>query len=87
MIGHLLGGAGAVEAVITLLALRDGILPPTINYDTPDPECDLDYCPNEAVPVGGGLRPVQLLRVRRPQRHALLRREAIDQRRRPAAWA
>ena len=51
MIGHLLGGAGAVEAVITLLALRDGILPPTINYDTPDPECDLDFCPNEAVPV------------------------------------
>ncbi|MFO7610200.1 MAG: beta-ketoacyl-ACP synthase II [Candidatus Krumholzibacteriia bacterium] len=49
MIGHLLGGAGAVEAVITVLALRDGILPPTINYRTPDPECDLDYCPNEAV--------------------------------------
>ncbi|MBE0566344.1 MAG: beta-ketoacyl-ACP synthase II [Krumholzibacteria bacterium] len=49
MIGHLLGGAGAVEAVVTLLALRDGILPPTINYRTPDPECDLDYCPNEAV--------------------------------------
>ncbi len=49
MIGHLLGGAGAVEAVITLLALQDGILPPTINYDTPDPECDLDYIPNEAV--------------------------------------
>jgi 3-oxoacyl-[acyl-carrier-protein] synthase II len=49
MVGHLLGGAGAVEAVITLLALREGILPPTINYETPDPECDLFYCPNEAV--------------------------------------
>lgn len=49
MIGHLLGGAGAVEAVITTLALREGILPPTINLETPDPECDLHYCPNEAV--------------------------------------
>lgn len=49
MVGHLLGAAGAVEAAATVLALRDGILPPTINYQTPDPECDLDYCPNEAV--------------------------------------
>ncbi len=49
MIGHLLGAAGAVEAVITTLALNEGILPPTINYETPDPECDLFYCPNEAV--------------------------------------
>ncbi len=49
MIGHLLGAAGAVEAVITTLALKEGILPPTINYNTPDPECDLFYCPNEAV--------------------------------------
>jgi len=49
MIGHLLGAAGAVEAVITTLALKEGILPPTINYTTPDPECDLFYCPNEAV--------------------------------------
>ncbi|MCP4573174.1 MAG: beta-ketoacyl-ACP synthase II [bacterium] len=49
MVGHLLGGAGAVEAAATLLALGEGILPPTINYTTPDPECDLDYCPNEAV--------------------------------------
>ncbi|MCP4290447.1 MAG: beta-ketoacyl-ACP synthase II [bacterium] len=49
MIGHLLGAAGAVEAVITTLALKEGILPPTINYETPDPECDLFYCPNEAV--------------------------------------
>ncbi|MFH2051615.1 MAG: beta-ketoacyl-ACP synthase II [bacterium] len=49
MIGHLLGAAGGVEAVITCLALREGILPPTINQEKPDPECDLDYCPNEAV--------------------------------------
>jgi 3-oxoacyl-[acyl-carrier-protein] synthase II len=48
MTGHVLGGAGAVEAVFSILALRDQILPPTINYETPDPECDLDYVPNEA---------------------------------------
>ncbi len=48
MTGHLLGAAGALEAVFTILAMRDGIIPPTINYETPDPECDLDYVPNEA---------------------------------------
>ncbi len=48
MTGHLLGGAGGLEAGITVLALRDQMIPPTINYDTPDPECDLDYVPNTA---------------------------------------
>ncbi len=48
MTGHLLGGAGGLEAAITILALRDQILPPTINYTNPDPECDLDYVPNTA---------------------------------------
>jgi 3-oxoacyl-[acyl-carrier-protein] synthase II len=48
MTGHLLGGAGGLEAGISVLAIRDQILPPTINYETPDPECDLDYVPNHA---------------------------------------
>jgi 3-oxoacyl-[acyl-carrier-protein] synthase II len=46
--GHCLGAAGAVEAIFSILALRDGVLPPTINYEFPDPECDLDYIPNVA---------------------------------------
>jgi 3-oxoacyl-[acyl-carrier-protein] synthase II len=46
--GHLLGGAGGVEAIFTALTLKNGIIPPTMNYETPDPECDLDYVPNVA---------------------------------------
>ena len=48
MTGHLLGAAGVVEAIFSILAIRDGVAPPTINYHTPDPECDLDYVPNTA---------------------------------------
>jgi 3-oxoacyl-[acyl-carrier-protein] synthase II len=48
MTGHLLGGAGGLEAGISVLALRDQIIPPTINQDVPDPQCDLDYVPNAA---------------------------------------
>jgi 3-oxoacyl-[acyl-carrier-protein] synthase II len=49
--GHCLGAAGAVEAIFSTLALSEGMLPPTINYEYPDPECDLDYIPNEARPA------------------------------------
>lgn len=49
MLGHLLGAAGAVEAVATVLTIKNGIIPPTINYETSDPECDLNYVPNEAI--------------------------------------
>ncbi len=51
MTGHMLGAAGGAEAIFTLLALRDQVAPPTINYDTPDPDCDLDYVPNVARPM------------------------------------
>ena len=48
MMGHLIAAAGATETIVCLLAMRDGVLPPTINYENPDPDCDLDYIPNEA---------------------------------------
>jgi 3-oxoacyl-[acyl-carrier-protein] synthase II len=48
MVGHSFGAAGAVESVATLQSLREGVIPPTINYETPDPECDLDYVPNQS---------------------------------------
>jgi 3-oxoacyl-[acyl-carrier-protein] synthase II len=49
MTGHLLGASGAIEFVASVLALRDGIIPPTINYEDPDPDCTLNYTPNTAV--------------------------------------
>lgn len=48
MMGHLIAAAGSVEAITCLLSIRDGVIPPTINYRTPDPNCDLDYVPNAA---------------------------------------
>lgn len=49
MTGHLLGAAGGIEAIATCLAIKEGIVPPTINYEVADEECDLDYTPNKAV--------------------------------------
>ena len=51
MMGHLIAAAGVSEMIVCLLAMRDSILPPTINYENPDPACDLDYVPNEARPA------------------------------------
>ena len=74
-IGHLLGAAGAVEAIATLLALRDRIAPPTLNYEEPDEGLDLDYVPREARPLANGDaradRHLQRVRIRRAQRGAL----------------
>ena len=49
MTGHMLGAAGAVELIATTLAIKESMIPPTINYYTPDPECDLNYVPNKAI--------------------------------------
>ena len=48
MIGHTLGAAGALESIVCVKAIQEGIIPPTINYEEPDPDCDLDYVPNKA---------------------------------------
>jgi 3-oxoacyl-[acyl-carrier-protein] synthase II len=48
MLGHLIGCAGAAEALVCIMSIRHGVIPPTINYEHPDPECDLDYVPNVA---------------------------------------
>ena len=68
MMGHTFGAAGAIEAIMCALALRDGVLPPTINYREPDPECDLDYVPNEARAGAGRRRALERDGPRRPQR-------------------
>ena len=67
MTGHLLGGAGGLEAAITVLALRDQIVPPTMNLDHPDEGCDLDFVPHTARKVEHGIRHVELVRLRRNQ--------------------
>ena len=51
MTGHMMGATGALEAIFCIQAIRTGVLPPTINLQTPDPECDLDYVPNRARPA------------------------------------
>ena len=68
MTGHLLGAAGGLEAVVIALTLARGIVPPTINLDTPDPQCDLDFVPNQARTRRFEGRAVELVRVRRTQR-------------------
>jgi 3-oxoacyl-[acyl-carrier-protein] synthase II len=50
-LGHLIGAAGSIEAIVTVLAIQNNLLPPTINLRTPDPQCDLDYVPNAARPA------------------------------------
>ena len=49
MTGHLLGAAGAIESVISILAIKNSVIPPTINYENPDPDCDLNYVPNQSI--------------------------------------
>ena len=70
MTGHLLGGAGGIESVFTVLALHHQVSPPTINIFNQDPECDLDYCANTARDMKIDVRGEEQLRLRRHQRHA-----------------
>ena len=70
MTGHLLGAAGGLEGGITALAIKHQVIPPTINYETPDPECDLDYVPNQKRAGEDRLRAVELVRLRRHERRA-----------------
>ena len=78
MTGHLLGGAGAVEMAACALAIRDCVIPPTINLENPDPECDLDYTPNVAREKKVRVVVKQLVRLRRPQRHARSRHRSFE---------
>ena len=68
MHGHLIGGTGAVELLACIMALRDGVIAPTIGYEEPDPECALDVVPNERARGAGRCRAVECLRLRRAQR-------------------
>ena len=70
MTGHLIAAGGAVEAIACLLAIRDGVVPPTINLDDPDADCDLDYVPHAARDRAVDVAHVQQLRLRRPEHHA-----------------
>ena len=75
MTGHMMGATGALEAIFCALAIRDGVIPPTMNYQTPDPECDLDYVPNQArqMPASGSNQQcLWLWRAQRRTRHSAL---------------
>ena len=67
MMGHLIAAAGSVEAIVCLLTIRDGVVPPTINLDHPGPDCDLDYIPHVARRKDGRRRALEQLRLRRPE--------------------
>ena len=77
-IGHLLGAAGSVEAIFSILAIRDGVVPPTLNLDNPSPSCDIDLVPKQAKEAQGDLRALQFLRLWRHQRLADLCRAALS---------
>jgi len=68
MIGHAIGAAGAIEAVVCCLAIKDNMIPPTINYEHPDAVCDLDYVPLKSAGSKGQCGAVQLVRVWQQQR-------------------
>ena len=76
--GHCMGAAGGIEAAYTVLAIAHGVVPPTANLTTPDPACHLDYVPEAGARNDDSLRPLQLLRRRRPQRQHCL--QAISRR-------